>query len=68
MARIIIQDLPTGRKISRKELLRIKGGAITQFPTVPYFDSQYTVMFHPEEITINKSFEWKDQKENFSGK
>ena len=68
MARIIIQDLPKDRKISHEELQRIKGGAIIQFLSVPDSESQYTVMFNSEEITINKSIEWKDQKEDYSGK
>ena len=68
MARIKINNLPVDQKISHEELQRIRGGAIALFPTVPDSNSQYTVMFNPEEITINKSIEWKDQKEEYSGK
>lgn len=68
MARIVIQDLPKDRQISREDLQRIRGGAITLYLPVPDNDSQYKVMFNPEEITLNKSIEWKDQKEDYSGK
>ena len=68
LARIKINNLPVNQKISREELQRIRGGAIALIPSVPDSDSQYTVMFNPEEITINKSIEWKDQKENYSVK
>jgi type VI protein secretion system component Hcp len=55
MARIKIKDLPRDRKISKGELKRIKGGALTSYLKIGPITGEATDQDHKEWIVIESS-------------